>query len=169
MGEKKLNGQTAKEWAEEYFECSNCDCCGRGIDHHWIIDTGIGGWFAGCYDQPKVTQIIVLWRSDDSDYRVADDPDPDAERICCVVHAYVSYDMFNDCSRLEDFSSSGLYGIIPPDRPFSSAEVRGEWIKEQRAIEADELGELRVHLAHFNVDLKSFDKARTSPVRREDY
>ena len=47
MTEKKLHEQTAKEWAEELFECENCAECGKGANDHDILNF-LGNWFARC-------------------------------------------------------------------------------------------------------------------------
>ena len=44
---KKINGQTADEWATELFEFENCSECHRGKEGHDIVEF-MGNWFAKC-------------------------------------------------------------------------------------------------------------------------
>ena len=43
----KLDGETAEEWAERFFEFEKCDACGKDREDHDIIPF-VGHWFARC-------------------------------------------------------------------------------------------------------------------------
>lgn len=45
-----IDGVSAEEWADEYFEFSYCDQCGGDAqDHDYILF--MGHWFARCKDE----------------------------------------------------------------------------------------------------------------------
>jgi len=164
MGEKR-HGQTARQWAEELFSDADCPSCGRGIDHHYIVPApGLDIWFAQCYEQPKVINTVLVWSVDESGYLTDDDDGGQFTRLSCQAVTTVKFEIIQASDvayRLETFMSGGLYGIIPP----AYVERDSAWVEKMREIETDEVCELRIHLAHFNVDLESFDDSLKSAKR----
>ncbi|MHA2045434.1 MAG: hypothetical protein ACW99G_11615 [Candidatus Thorarchaeota archaeon] len=152
----RLNGQTADQWAKEYFSASKCDACGKGRKHHFISPNGTGGWFARCLEQPRCTKFDVVWRIDLSDYgECLPGYDPDVLHLYCKAIATVQYNVPDAASpgeysgRIESFESSGLYGIAAPE------EETELFRDNQKEVERDKVAELVFHLAHFNVDMES--------------
>ncbi len=164
MSEKR-HGQTAREWAEERFSDADCPGCGRGIDHHWIVPGSGDFWVTRCYERPKVINTVLVWAVDESGYLTDDDDGGQFTRLSCQAVTTVQFDVESaspgGMRRLETLMSSGLFGIIPPKLEGASLTT-WEPLKE---IEADEVYELRINLAHFNVDLESYDESLKSVKR----
>lgn len=155
MSVQKIDGQTAQEWSDEYFQASDCTCCGKGPDHHVIIDLG-GLWFAKCYEIPKVKQVVVIWDIDETGYGSdLDGYDPSKKHIYCKAMAVVTVS-YGQVNWLESFESSGLYGIAAVKQTTAFRDLQME-------VEKDEFSELRIKLAHFGVDLETFEEAIVIP------
>lgn len=75
--------------------------------------------------------------------------------VGCYAKATVSYPVNGDhARRLESFRSGGLCGI--------ESDSHEDYFRE---IEAEELGDLKTHLASFGIDISQFDSIE---VERED-
>jgi len=169
-GCETVDGLTSRQWAEVYFNNAVCPECVRGIDHHFIVyrenKLGEVGWFALCYEQPIAFNTAFVWNVDDSGLLTDNDDGVETSvRLSCEVVTTIRYDVESaspgGMRRLETLTSSGLFGIIPPEL----GENSPTWGKHMRSIEADEVMELRMHLAHLNVDLESFDESVKSAKR----
>jgi len=65
---KKINGQTADEWASQLFEFDNCNECHKGKENHDIIEF-MGNWFARCKKMTRkekrlenlMPQVVPKW------------------------------------------------------------------------------------------------------------
>lgn len=162
------------DWADKFYSVEPCVLCGRGKEYHQPT-LHEGHWSPRCYQTPVVKAVFYLWELDETGYRdpdeetdIADVGDYDGIYISCkcyVVTHFQTWDVRGEVSyQLHYFETPGLYGIVPP----APEDVGSEsWESHMTEIEKEESMDMRFIMAHYGVDLESYDKC--SKLRKENW